>query len=116
MSKTNEAAKNAVTVEAIGEIGVARTAHDVALVPVSASLGIQPRPQSLAIKIRIGARIGRAEELPEIRIVRKGAQASQLELEERKMRLVEIDRINLRGLRGQIGQRVTSARRDRDDG
>src|SRR5581483_4679413 len=116
MGKADETAEHAVTVEAIGEVGVARAADDVAPVPIVARLRVKPRPQSLAIQFRIAGRVGCAEELPEIRIVGKGTQARELQLEERKMRLVEIDRINLRRLSGEIGQRIASARRDGDDG
>jgi hypothetical protein len=49
-------------------------------------------------------------------IVGKGAQTGELELQQRKMRLVEIDRINLRRSSDEVGQRVAPARRDRDDG
>src|ERR1700691_4487864 len=74
--KTDETAEHAVTIKTIGEIGVARTADDISLVPIGARLRIQPWPQSRAIKVRIGRLVGRAEELPEIRIIVKSTQAS----------------------------------------
>src|ERR1700723_93309 len=76
MRKTDETAEHAVTIKAVGEISVARTAYDIALVPIGAGLRIQPWPQPLAIKVRIRRLVGRAEELPEIRIVGEGTQAS----------------------------------------
>src|SRR5277367_278390 len=75
MRKTDETAEHAVTVKTIGEIGVARAADDISLVPIGARLRIQPWPQPRAIKVRIGRLVGRAEELPEIRIIGKGTQA-----------------------------------------
>src|ERR1700691_1991751 len=116
MSKADEAAKHAMPVEAVCKMSVARAANDVALVPIGARRRIQPWPQPHAIKLGIGGRVGRAEELPEIRIVGKGTQARQLELEESEMRAIEVDRVNLCRLRHQIGERVTTARRDGDDG
>src|SRR5580704_15195787 len=104
MSKADKAAKHAMPVEAVGKMDVARAADDVALVPIGPRLRIQPWPQSHAIKLGIRGRVGRAEKLPEIRIVGKGTQARQLELQESKMRPVEIDRVNLRRLRHQVGQ------------
>src|SRR5579871_1141333 len=116
MGKTDETAKHAVTVEAVREISMPWPANDVALVPITARLRIEQRPEPLAIKLGVGRRVGRAEELPEIRIVGKSAQAGQFQLEKRKMRLIEIDRVNLGRARHQIGQRIATARGNRDDG
>src|SRR5580704_9736837 len=73
MGKANETAEHAVAVKPVREIGMPRTSHDVALVPVSARIRVQHRPQPLAIEFEIRRRSGLTEELPEIAIFREGA-------------------------------------------
>ncbi len=116
MRKTDEAAEHTVAVKSVGEIGMPRTADHVALVPIGARIGVQHQPQPLAIELRVGGRSGLAEELPELGVTGKCAKPGKLELEQRKMRLVEVDGIDLGRLRGEIGQRVAAAGGDRDDG
>src|ERR1700682_3730273 len=116
MGKADEAAEHAVAIEAVGEISVPRTPDAVALVPIGARIGVEHQPQPLAIKLGIGARRGLAEELPEFRIAREGTQPRELELEKRQMSLIEIDGVDLRRLRGEIGQRVASTGGNGDDG
>ena len=53
--------------------------------------------------MRVGGRGSFSEELPEVGIVGEGPDACELELEQRKMRLVEVDAIDLRRLRGELG-------------
>ncbi len=107
--KTDEAAEHAVAVEAVGEIGMARTPDDVTLVPVSARIGIQHRSQPLAIERGVGARGGLAEELPEFGVAGKCPKRRQLELEQRKVRFIEVDRVHLGRSRGEIRQCVAPA-------
>src|SRR6516225_7855948 len=54
MCKPDEATEHAVTVEAVGEVGIARPADDVALVPIGTRMRIEPRPQPRAIELRVG--------------------------------------------------------------
>src|SRR6195256_805964 len=103
MGKADKAAEHAVAVEAVGEIGVSRTSDDVALVPVSARIGIEHRPQPPVIKFGVGGRGALAKKLPEVGVSREGAQARELELEQRKVRLIEVDGVTLRRLRREIG-------------
>ena len=51
MGKADEAAEHAVAIEPVGEIGMARTSDDVALVPIGARVGVEHRPQPLAIEL-----------------------------------------------------------------
>jgi hypothetical protein len=56
MRKADEAAEHAVTIKAIGEIGMSRPSNDVALIPVGARIRIQQRPQPLKIEPGVGDR------------------------------------------------------------
>src|SRR6267378_539414 len=82
MGKADKAAEHAVAVEAVGEIGVSRTSDDVALVPVSARIGIEHRPQPPVIKLGVGGRGALAKKLPEVSISRESAKTRELELEQ----------------------------------
>ena len=68
MCKPDEAAEHAMAVESVGEVGIARPADNVALVPIGTCLRIEPRPQPRAIELRVGGRCRLAEELPEVGI------------------------------------------------
>src|SRR6202043_1841387 len=116
MGKANETAEHAVAVKPVREIGMPRTPDDVALVPVSPRIRIKHRPQPLAIEFEIRRRSRLTEELPELVISREGTDTGKLELEQRKMGLIEVDRVDLGRLCGQVRQRVAPARRNRDDG
>ena len=116
MGEADEAAEHAVTVEPVGEIGMARTSKDVEPVPVSARARVQHRSQPIAIEPGVGDRGGLAEELPEFGVAGESTKPRELELEQRKVRLVEVDRVHLGRSRREIGQRVASAGRDGDDG
>src|SRR3954465_7134664 len=105
MAETDEAAERAVTIEAISKMAVARSTRpeQSPLVPVAARILIEQRPQSVEVEACIGFGVAFAEERPEIAVVRKRAQPRELQLEQREMRLVEIDRIDVRGPRREIG-------------
>src|SRR5262249_8391076 len=92
MRKPDEAAGHAVTIEAVCKMGVPRTPDEVTLVPIATRLMIEQRPQPFAIETGIGGRGPLSEELPELRIVGECPDTSELELEQREVRVVEIDR------------------------
>jgi hypothetical protein len=94
MRETDEAAEQAVAVESVGEIGMPRAPNHIAFVPIGARLVVEQRPQAIAIEPDVGGRGRFAEKLPELGVVGEGADAG--ELEQREMRLVEIDCIDLR--------------------
>ena len=102
MGKADKAAEHAVAIEPVGEMGVPRTPDNVQLVPVRSCFRIERRPQPLAIKFGVRGRRGFAEELPEIRIFGESAKSREFELEQRKVRLVQVDRVNLGRLRREI--------------
>ena len=79
-------------------------------------LRVQHRPQPLAIERGVGDRGGLAEELPEFGVAGESTKPRELELEQREVRLVEVDRVDLRRPRREIGQRVAAAGGDGDDG
>src|ERR1019366_572187 len=116
MGKADEAAEHAMAIEPVCEIGIPRTSNDVALVPVSARLPVKHRPQPLPIESGVGGRGSFAEKLPEFGIAGAGTNTGKLELEQRKVRFIEVDRVDLSRLRGEIRQRVASAGGDGDDG
>src|SRR3954469_22007155 len=104
MREADEMAERTMTKEAVAEVAGARLAAIVALVPERAGIGIQGRPQGFAIANHVGSRGAIAEERPEILVVAHRSEAGQLQLQKRQMRLVEVDGIDLCGLRGEIGQ------------
>src|ERR1700674_506017 len=116
MGKANETAEHTVAVKPVGEIGMPRTPEDVALVPVSARIRVEHWPQPLAIELEVRGRGGLAEELPELGVSRGGTDTGKLELEQRKVGFIEVDRVDLGWLCGEVRQRVATARRNRDDG
>src|ERR1700744_2653808 len=66
MRKSDETAHHAMAVESVREMRIPRPTEDVALVPISACIGIEQRPQALAIELRVSGRSRLAEELPEV--------------------------------------------------
>ena len=63
----------------------------------------------------VGAAVGAAEEPEERLIVGQILQRADLELSERDMRAVEVDRRDAGGIGGKIGEHVAPARGDGDD-
>ena len=116
MGKADEAAEHAVTVKAVGEIGMPRPPDDVELVPIGARLRGPAPAAADRDRGRIGDRGGLAEKLPEFGVAGKSTKPRELELQQRQMRLVEIDRVDLGRSRREIGQRIASAGGDGDDG
>src|ERR1700722_12401861 len=116
MGKADKTAEHTVAVKPVCEIGMPRTPDDVALIPVSARIRIKHWPQPFAIELEVRGRGGLAEELPELGISRRGTDTCKLELEQRKVCFVEVDRVDLGWLCGEVRQRVAPARRNRDDG
>src|SRR5882757_6734530 len=110
MRKTDEAAEHAVAVESVREIAMPGTPDDIPLIPVRAGIRIEYRAQPIAIEFGVGGRRSRAEELPEFGVAREGADTGKFQLEQRKMRFIEIDRVDLSRLSGEIRQRVASTR------
>src|SRR5580658_7079297 len=108
MGHADEAAEHTVAKEAIGEIGIARTAYRVALVPVGPRLGVEHRSQSIAVECGVRGRGALAEELPEIGVSRQRPKPGELQLEQRKVSFIEVDGVNLSRLRRQIRQRIAS--------
>jgi hypothetical protein len=115
VGEADKTAKHAMAVETIGEIGMPRTPDQITLVPISARIRVEQQPQPFAIESGIGGRSGLAEKLPEIRVAGEGTKPRKLELEQRKVSFIEVDRIDLRRSRGKIRQRIASARRNGDD-
>src|SRR5262245_31505582 len=115
MGQPNEAAEHTVTVEPICEVGISGTTDDVTLVPIGTRFSVEQRPQPLAIELCVGRRSRFPKELPELKIAGERPYARKLQLEQREMGLVEVDRVDLRRLRSQIGQRVAAAGGDGND-
>src|ERR1700722_19614820 len=102
MRKTDEAAEHTMAIESIREIAVPGTPDDIALVPVCTRIRIEYRAQPVAIKFGVGRRRRRAEELPEFGVAGERADTGKFQLEQRKMRFIEVDRIDLGRLSGEI--------------
>ena len=110
-----EAPEQAVAVEVAREQGDAPAAERRSLVPVGARGRVEPAAQPLVIGRHVGARVGAAEEAEEGLVVGQVLERADLELAERDMRPVEVDRGDAGRIGGQIGQHVAAARGDGDD-
>src|ERR1700744_888392 len=108
MRKADEAAEQAVAVESVGEVDMPRATEQIAVVPEGAGLRIEQEPQPFPVQRVIVRRGAFTEELPEFLIAGEGAKARELELQQRKMRPVQVDSENLRRTCGKIGQRITT--------
>ena len=88
-------------------------ADQVAPFPIAARRFIQVRRDQIAIGRDIGAIVGLREEAVETVMIGQRLRRHQLQLVERDMRGVEVDRRALRRVRRQVGQHIAAPRRDR---
>ncbi len=115
MARAEEMAEQAVAVEVAGEDADAPAAERPALVPIGARRRVEPGAQALVVDADVGASVGAAEEAEECLVVGQVLQRADLQLAERDMSAVEVDRGDASGIGGQVGEHVAAARSDGDD-
>jgi hypothetical protein len=111
----DEAAEQAVAIEIAGEELDPALACEVAPLPIGAADGVEPRRDQPVIGLDIGLGLRLPEEAAEDRMIVDFAQGRELQMPERDMGAVEVDRADLRRIGGEIGQDVAGARGDRDE-
>ncbi len=89
---SKEMPEQAVPIEIAGEDADTSTTERAALVPIGTRGGVELCAQALIIDAKVRARVGASEETEESLIVGEILQRVDLELSERDMRAVEVDR------------------------
>ncbi len=115
VARPEEMPEQAVAVEIAGEYADAAAAEHTTPVPVGARGGVEAGAQPLVVDVQVCAGVGTAEEAEERMIVRQMPERTDLELAERHMRSVEIDRGDAHWIGGEIGEHVAPARGYGDD-
>ncbi len=112
MRHADEIAEQPALVDALGKAADAAPANQVASFPIAARRLIEHGRQMRAIGRDVGRAIRLGEKAVEGGMVGKALRRRQLELVERDMRGVEIDRRDAFGIGHQIGQHVAPAAGD----
>ena len=112
MSEPDEAAKQPLPVDPAGEMRNPPAPGEVAALPISAALRVEMWRNRLAVNRRVFLVVGFREEPTEAFVIGQVADRRDLELAQRDMRTIKIDRDHFGGVGSEIGQRVAAAAGD----
>ena len=115
MRRADEAAEQPALVGAALEHADPPPADQIAPFPVAPRRLVEMRAQQALVDPHILRAVRLAEEAAEMRVVGQLLHRDLLQPVERDMRGVEVDRGDLRGVGGQIGEHVAAAARDGGD-
>ena len=113
MPRGDEASEQAEVIEIARKPRDPAPASEIAAFPIIAAVLIEMRGDEIVIEMDVATIIGGAEKAIEGSVIGKMLSGGELQLQERDVRRVEIDRIDARRVCHEIAHDVAAARRDR---